>query len=82
MELAHHLHLRRRGGLERARPAERPPRRNPAAPSEPPTSELERAQRTPAPEDRALYACGCGFAFTAGVTTSVACPHCGAAQAW
>jgi hypothetical protein len=82
MELAHHLHLRRRHGRKRARPPERAPRRNPATPSDPPTSELQRAQRTPAPEDRALYACGCGFAFTAGVTTSVACPHCGAAQAW
>jgi hypothetical protein len=82
MELAHHLHLRGRHGRKRARPPERAPRPNPATPSDPPTSELQRAQRTPAPEDRALYACGCGFAFTAGVTTSVACPHCGAAQAW
>lgn len=34
------------------------------------------------PEDSALYTCGCGFAFQAPVTTSVACPHCGSGQAW
>jgi hypothetical protein len=33
-------------------------------------------------EDSALYSCSCGFQFTAPVTTSVACPHCGTAQAW
>ncbi|HUN79641.1 MAG TPA: hypothetical protein VMU32_12005 [Solirubrobacteraceae bacterium] len=32
--------------------------------------------------DRASYACGCGLLFEAPVTTTVACPHCGAAQAW
>jgi hypothetical protein len=35
-----------------------------------------------APEDTALYTCGCGFAFQAAVTTSVACPNCGSGQAW
>jgi hypothetical protein len=34
------------------------------------------------PEDTALYRCGCGNAFTAAVTTLVACPTCGQAQAW
>jgi hypothetical protein len=34
------------------------------------------------PEDSALYTCGCGFAFQAPVSTSVACPHCGSGQAW
>jgi hypothetical protein len=24
----------------------------------------------------------CGYAFTAAVTTSVGCPHCGSEQAW
>jgi DNA-directed RNA polymerase subunit RPC12/RpoP len=33
-------------------------------------------------EDHALYSCSCGFQFTAPVSTSVACPHCGTAQAW
>ena len=45
-------------------------------------SERLRAQRTPAPEDQALYRCECGYAFKAEVTTSVGCPHCGADQAW
>ncbi len=33
-------------------------------------------------QDTALYACGCGHAFSAGVSTSVDCPRCGAGQAW
>jgi hypothetical protein len=33
-------------------------------------------------QDRALYTCGCGFAFDALVSTSVGCPHCGSTQAW
>jgi hypothetical protein len=45
-------------------------------------SERLRAQRTPAPEDVALYRCQCGYAFKAAVTTSVGCPHCGTDQAW
>ena len=34
------------------------------------------------PQDRATYACACGYVFAAAVCTSVACPHCGDAQAW
>jgi hypothetical protein len=34
------------------------------------------------PLDRASYTCGCGCVFAAAVTTTVACPHCGDAQAW
>jgi len=41
-----------------------------------------RARRSGGPQDRALYRCGCGYAFKAEVTTSVGCPHCGTAQAW
>jgi hypothetical protein len=52
------------------------------APQDVRASERMRAQRTPAPEDRALYRCGCGHAFKAEVTTSVGCPHCGTGQAW
>jgi hypothetical protein len=40
------------------------------------------ARRGGGPEDRALYACMCGYAFQAAVTTSVDCPHCGTEQAW
>jgi hypothetical protein len=35
-----------------------------------------------APEDHAHYGCSCGYQFQAPVSTSVACPHCGSAQAW
>lgn len=41
-----------------------------------------RARESGGPDDRATYSCVCGFVFEADVTTSVACPHCGAAQAW
>jgi len=34
------------------------------------------------PDDRACYACGCGFVFVAPVSTTVQCPHCDAGQAW
>jgi hypothetical protein len=43
---------------------------------------LARAKRSGGPEDRALYSCSCGYAFTAEVSTSVGCPHCGTSQAW
>ena len=45
-------------------------------------SEQHRARRDAGPADSALYACGCGQDFKAGVSTSVACPRCGAGQAW
>ena len=58
-------------------------RRHAPAPARPlAASLLARAKRAGGPEDRALYACGCGCAFTADVTTSVVCPHCGAEQSW
>jgi rubrerythrin len=34
------------------------------------------------PEDRAQYACSCGYMWEAEVSTSVRCPHCGTPQAW
>jgi hypothetical protein len=43
---------------------------------------LARAKRSGGPEDRALYSCHCGYAFTADVSTSVGCPQCGTSQAW
>jgi len=44
--------------------------------------ELERARTAGGPLDEACYSCACGFVFTAAVSTSVACPHCGCQQAW
>ena len=32
--------------------------------------------------DVALYGCACGLVFEAPVSTTVGCPHCGAALAW
>jgi len=70
MQLATHITQRTRRG-----------ERTPAA-EDLRASERLRAQRTPAPEDQALYRCQCGYAFKAEVTTSVGCPHCGTDQAW
>ena len=42
----------------------------------------ERNKRANVSEDTATYSCGCGYVFTAPVSTTVDCPHCGAGQAW
>jgi hypothetical protein len=52
------------------------------APSPAPSHTQERARRSGGPQDRALYSCGCGYAFKAKVTTTVGCPNCGQQQAW
>jgi rubrerythrin len=41
-----------------------------------------RLRESGGPHDRAMYTCSCGYVFEADVTTSVACPNCGTAQAW
>ena len=46
-----------------------------------PTAE-QRVRAEGGPRDTALYRCGCGCAFDGAVSTHVACPHCGADQAW
>ena len=43
---------------------------------------VERVREAGGPVDRASYSCACGYLFSANVTTSVSCPHCGAEQAW
>ena len=53
----------------------RPARPQPAAP-------VSRRRRADGPQDRAFYTCSCGYAFTAHVSTTVGCPHCGTSQAW
>jgi hypothetical protein len=63
----------------RAQPA--PLRERPVPPSRDLADE-ERLRDSGGPEDRSLYSCACGYAWEADVTASVACPHCGAAQAW
>lgn len=42
----------------------------------------QRVRDAGGPLDEATYTCQCGCMFAAAVTTSVACPHCGGAQAW
>ena len=42
----------------------------------------EQVRRAGGPLDLAFYNCGCGYLFSAAVSTTVACPHCGADQAW
>jgi hypothetical protein len=42
----------------------------------------ERVRQAGGPIDTALYTCGCGYLFSAAVSTTVACPHCGTDQAW
>jgi hypothetical protein len=59
-------------------PRRRAARMRPASPC-PTTVDAKRCGTN---EDRALYACGCGYAFKAAVTTSVGCPECGTQQAW
>ena len=41
-----------------------------------------RARESGGPIDNASYNCSCGMVFSAPVSTSVACPHCGTGQAW
>jgi hypothetical protein len=64
------------------RRSSRPTRRKATVPVSREAAETRDARRGGGPEDRALYSCMCGFAFTAKVTTSVDCPHCGTEQAW
>jgi hypothetical protein len=42
----------------------------------------EQVRRAGGPLDLAVYSCSCGYLFSASVSTTVACPHCGADQAW
>jgi hypothetical protein len=58
------------------------PARRKSTPVSPEAAETRDARRGGGPEDRALYSCMCGYAFTAKVSTSVDCPHCGTEQAW
>jgi hypothetical protein len=42
----------------------------------------QRTREAGGPQDHAVYACHCGFVFAGDVSTDVACPRCGTAQAW
>jgi hypothetical protein len=43
---------------------------------------VQRVRAAGGPLDQACYTCECGYVFAASVSTTVACPHCGAGQAW
>ena len=43
---------------------------------------VQRVRSAGGPIDEASYACACGYVFRAPVSTTVACPHCDAQQAW
>jgi hypothetical protein len=73
------MHLARPLPLTKRRPRSRRPATS-LAPAVTPMR--ERNQRANLTQDAALYSCGCGYVFTAPVTTSVGCPHCGTDQAW
>ena len=55
--------------------------RQPAPPADADAA-ARRVRAAGGPLDRASYTCACGYVFAAAVTTTVACPHCGDAQAW
>jgi len=44
--------------------------------------DAERVRQAGGPIDRAAYGCCCGYQFSAPVSTTVCCPHCGGEQAW
>jgi hypothetical protein len=80
--LPHTLRERRRTRAEH-------PRRTPPAPMavalvSPRAGDpaVERVRSAGGPLDEAAYVCECGFSFRAPVSTTVACPHCRAQQAW
>jgi hypothetical protein len=62
--------------------ARRQPPRAAAAAQAPSDPAVGRARAAGGPLDEAFYACQCGYLFAAPVSTTVACPHCGGAQAW
>jgi hypothetical protein len=71
-----------------ARAPQAAPLPRPAAP--PLTGELtagldlaaRRVRAAGGPTDEASYSCACGCVFSAPVSATVACPHCGAEQDW
>jgi hypothetical protein len=82
---ARHSRRHRRGrGAAAVEPARESAPVEPVREPAPATGDLAvaRAREAGGPIDRASYSCQCGFVFCAPVSTTVACPHCGVAQAW
>jgi hypothetical protein len=83
--LPHTLRERRRSRAnqhrrEAARPAPTTP--VPVQPAHTTDVAVARVRSAGGPIDEASYACACGLVFKAPVSTTVACPHCHAPQAW
>ncbi|MGK2939182.1 MAG: hypothetical protein ACSLFR_15480 [Solirubrobacteraceae bacterium] len=55
---------------------------DPVPPPEPIHPAERRLRDAGGPDDRATYACQCGYLFEAPVSTTVSCPNCGSEQAW
>jgi hypothetical protein len=72
----------RRKSLVRREPPATPAEPEPAAQAEDDLFDERRLRASGGPNDRAQYTCGCGYVWEADVSASVACPHCGASQAW
>jgi hypothetical protein len=71
------------GAAETARTSAHAPACAPTAPTAHPVDPaVQRVRDAGGPIDEASYACPCGFVFRAPVSTTVACPHCRATQAW
>jgi hypothetical protein len=74
---------RRKGALVRREPpATEVAEPEPAAAGEDDLFDERRLRASGGPNDRAQYTCGCGYVWETDVSASVACPHCGASQAW
>ena len=43
---------------------------------------VDRVRSAGGPLDNAVYNSCCGYLFSAAVSTTVVCPHCGTDQAW
>jgi rubrerythrin len=52
------------------------------APRSPCDPAVQRVRDAGGPVDQASYVCECGYLFSAAVSTTVTCPHCGADQSW
>ena len=73
--------IAKRSGPPRRRHAEPTPAPAPA-PAPAPVDPEALVREAGGPDDIETHACECGYVFEAAVSTSVACPHCGAGQAW
>ncbi|HSZ04647.1 MAG TPA: hypothetical protein VK778_05525 [Solirubrobacteraceae bacterium] len=75
-----HARRRRRGRATRvADPAREPISETISGACDP---AAQRVREAGGPIDQASYSCQCGCLFSADVSTTVTCPHCGTDQAW